>query len=446
MSTTLLTAWQKTVRLVPEAPAIIDMAASKQITRADLEALADAWCGTYGERVSGRVVVVAEPNGIDWFRVFLGLLKAGAIVVPLDPGEPLAAQSAIAAAIRASALWSGSGLREIAGTRFRPRDGRRIMKLTSGTMGTPRALAFTDAQMLADGRQICAGMGITPDDVNLGLIPFGHSYGLGNLVMPLLVQGTAIVCGAAPFPHAIAEAVSRWRPTVFPAVPALLRALADSEVPARSLESLRTVISAGAPLAPDIAAGFHGRFRVKVHSFYGSSETGGITYDQSGDAAISGRSVGTPMPGVTVTMENGGRFSVESSAVFTIGNRRHSTTGLGVYRPADIGALTPLGELVLLGRAGRFVKIAGRRLNLAEIEQVLKSLSGVRDAFVSAHSERADALAAAVNTDHPADVIRAALRERLAAWKIPKKIVAVPAFPLTARGKADTGQLRRMLQ
>jgi acyl-coenzyme A synthetase/AMP-(fatty) acid ligase len=119
---------------------------------------------------------------------------------------------------------------------------------------------------------------------------------------------------------------------------------------------------------------------------------------------------------------------------------------MGVHRPADIGALTPLGELVLLGRAGRFVKIAGRRLNLAEIEQVLKSLSGVRDAFVSAHSERADALAAAVNTDHPADVIRAALRERLAAWKIPKKIVAVPAFPLTARGKADTGQLRRMLQ
>ena len=145
-------------------------------------------------------------------------------------------------------------------------------------------------------------------------------------------------------------------------------------------------------------------------------------------------------------MGTGGRFLVESPAVYTIGNRRRSTSGLGVHRPADVGAVTSLGELVLLGRAGRFVKIAGRRLNLAEIEQVLKSVPGIRDAFVSAHAERADALAAAVSTDQTADAIRAALRERLAAWKVPKKIVVVPGFPLTARGKTDTTQLRRMLQ
>ena len=49
---------------------------------------------------------------------------------------------------------------------------------------------ITDAQMLADGRQICATMGIRPGDLNLGLIPFGHSYGLGNLVVPLLTQSS----------------------------------------------------------------------------------------------------------------------------------------------------------------------------------------------------------------------------------------------------------------
>src|SRR5688572_131073 len=248
MSTTLLTVWENTVRHSPHALAIIDAAASKQVTRAELDALAAAWCATHGEGLSERMVVLAEPNGIEWFRVFLGLLKAGAIIVPLDPGEPLPAQTSIAMTIRAGRLWSGGTLRAIAAATSRARDGRRIVKLTSGSTGMPRALAFTDSQMLADGRHICGGMNIRADDVNFGLIPFGHSYGLGNLVLPLLAQGTAIVCDAAAFPHAMGEAIARWRPTVFPAVPALLRALVDSEVPATHLASLRTVISAGAPL------------------------------------------------------------------------------------------------------------------------------------------------------------------------------------------------------
>jgi acyl-coenzyme A synthetase/AMP-(fatty) acid ligase len=326
------------------------------------------------------------------------------------------------------------------------RDERRLVKLTSGSTGTPRALAFSDAQMLADGRQICSGMNIGPEDVNFGLIPFGHSYGLGNLVMPLFAQGTAIVCGAAAFPHAIAAAMARWRPTVFPAVPALLRALAVSDVLPSQLASLRTVISAGAPLTPEIAAAFQARFNCAIHSFYGSSETGGITYDRTGAAARTGRSVGTPLPGVRLVFGPAGRFTVESAAVFTLGNRRRRTAaGLGVHCPADIGALTAEGELALLGRAGRFVKIAGRRLNLAEIEHALKRLPGVRDALVMAHPDRADALAAAVATEQRADTIRVALREKLATWKIPKKIVTLPAFPLTARGKTDTGQVRELI-
>jgi acyl-coenzyme A synthetase/AMP-(fatty) acid ligase len=145
-------------------------------------------------------------------------------------------------------------------------------------------------------------------------------------------------------------------------------------------------------------------------------------------------------------MGRGGRFSVESGAVFTLGNRQRGASGSGVHRPADLAAITPEGELVLLGRSGRFVKIAGRRLNLAEVERTLKGLPGVRDAYVTAHAERADALAAAVSTDQAVDVIRAGLREHLASWKIPKKIVTLPAFPLTARGKTDTARLRDLLE
>ena len=445
MSATLLAAWRDTVQANPAAIALIDAGTGREWRRGELDALAAAWCAGHGAGVAGQTVIFAEGNGSDWLRVFIGLLKANAVVVALDPGEPPAAQRATAAAIRAPWLWSAGQLHTLAPRRAPARDGRRLLKLTSGSTGVPRALAFTDAQMLADGRQVCRGMEIAAGDVNLGLIPFGHSYGLGNLVLPLLLQGTPIVCGLPALPHAIAEVIARWRPTVFPAVPAILRALAESDVTAAQLQSLRTVISAGAPLAPEIAEAFRAKFGKKIHSFYGSSETGGITYDRTGDAARTGRSVGTPLPGVRLAFGRGGRFTVESPAVFTLGNRRCSDAGNGVHRPADIGAFNAEGELVLRGRAGRFVKIAGRRLNLAEVEHALKRLPGVRDALVVPHPARADALAAAVASDRAASELREALRGQLASWKIPKKLIVLPAFPLTARGKTDSARLRGLL-
>ncbi len=446
MSATLLSAWENTVRAAPDAIALIDASTGQSVTLAQLDADGDAWCVAHGCDLAGRVVVLAEPSGVAWWRVFLGLLKCEAIIAPLDPSEPTAAQRATATQLRAAGRWSAGQWHAMAGVSARrARAGRRIVKLTSGSTGAPRALMFTDAQMLADGKQVCAGMDIRGDDVNFGLIPFGHSYGLGNLVVPLIAQGTPIVCAAVALPHAIADAIAWWRPTIFPTVPALLRALASAEIAPDRLASLRTVISAGAPLAPEVAVAFHARFGRKVHSFYGSSETGGITYDRTGDAALTGRSVGTPLPGVRLVLGRGGRFTVESAAVFTLGNRRRAADGLGAHRPADIAEMSATGELTLLGRAGRAVKIAGRRLDLAEVERALRQRPGVRDAFVTLHAARAEALAAVVATDESGETLRIALRERLAAWKIPKKIVTVVAFPITARGKTDTARVRALL-
>jgi acyl-coenzyme A synthetase/AMP-(fatty) acid ligase len=264
-------------------------------------------------------------------------------------------------------------------------------------------------------------------------------------VVPLLAQGTAIVAGGAFLPQVVAETVAREHPTVFPAVPALLRALVAADIAPEKLASLRTVISAGAPLAPEIAEAFWVKFGRKVHSFYGSSETGGITFDRTGDAARTGRSVGAPLPGVELVFSRAGRVVVSSPAVFTLGHRRRDARQLGAYRTPDITARVETGEVALLGRAGRWVKIASRRLNLAELERALKAVPGVRDAFVTEHGGRADALAAAVATDLPAEAVRTALASRLAGWKVPKKLVCLPAFPLTARGKTDTTALRRRL-
>ncbi|HEX2852779.1 MAG TPA: class I adenylate-forming enzyme family protein [Opitutaceae bacterium] len=441
---TLLAAWESTVRAAPRARALIDAASGRAWTRAELDELAETWRAAHGSGIAGQTVIFSELNGVGWFTVFLGLLKSDAVAAAMDPGEPLAAQRATAVAINAAFLWCDGRLEQVAPAPRKRGDGRRVVKLTSGSTGTPKAIAFTDAQMLADGRQVCASMGIGPRDLNFALIPLGHSYGLGNLVVPLLAQGTALVCGSAAWPHAIAADIARWRPTMFPAVPALLRGLSEATVPAAQLRSLRTVISAGAALSPEIAQTFQEKYRRKIHSFYGSSETGGITYDRTGDAAAEGRSVGRTMKGVRLLFGRGGRFLVASQAVFTLGNRRRHGA-LGAFRPADVGALNPRGELVLKGRTGRFVKIAGRRLNLAEVEQALKQLTGVRGAFVAMHAGRADSVAAVVAGARTGIELKLALRERLAAWKIPRQFVVVPEMPLTARGKTDTRRLIALL-
>jgi len=249
------------------------------------------------------------------------------------------------------------------------------------------------------------------------------------------MQGSAIVSGVSVLPHALTAAIAQWKPTVFPAVPVLLRALVEAGGTPEQLQTLRTVISAGAPLAPEIARAFRTKFGLKLHSFYGSSETGGITYDRTGSATLAGRSVGTPLEGVRLRFGSGRRFWVESAAV----------SGGGCFRPPDHGELNERGELVLLGRAGRMVKIGGRRLDLAEVERALRAVPGISDAFVAVHAGRADALAAAVATNRTAPEIREALRDRLVAWKIPKKILPLPAFPVSARGKTDTRQLGEWL-
>jgi acyl-coenzyme A synthetase/AMP-(fatty) acid ligase len=430
--------WLASVQQAPTKTALIESENGRQWSRAALNDAATTWINQLPSPTSfkGNRVALAEPNGPQWLVIFIALMRLGAICVPLDPAEPTEARQALAKAVGARWLCSKDSLVPIENRRRPSPADACLIKLTSGSTGTPKALLFTHGQMIADGRQICASMDIRPEDINLGVIPFGHSYGLGNLVVPLLVQGTAIVATGSPLPNALADACQRWRPTVFPAVPTLLRALAHAEVEPTAISSLRLVISAGAPLSAEIALSFHERFRIRIHSFYGSSETGGITFDREGDSTLQGRSVGLPMQGVTLHFQKGGRFIVASSAV--LGNGRHA--------PPDKGRLNEHGELVLLGRSGRTAKIAGRRLDLSEVEKLIRSIPGVIDAMAMTHPGRADALAAAVSSGSlQAGDIRQALRSRTALWKIPERILVLRELPVTSRGKVDRKKVQQLL-
>jgi long-chain acyl-CoA synthetase len=443
MNEPLFRLWAATVDRSPGAVAVIEAQTGIKWSRRALAAGAGVWAAKHARALGGstnirRRVAMSVPNGAEWLQVFLGLTSAGAVPAPIDASEPEAAQVETALSIGATHLWREGVLNSLGNHSAKTaRVGRHecLVKLTSASTGTSRGLPATHAQMAADGSQVCATMGIKPTDLNLASIPLGYSYGLGNLVLPLVLQGTPIVCASSALPQALASDIARFRPTVFPSVPPVLRALALSDVAARSLASLRLVISAGSPLEPTIARAFEARFGTRVHGFYGTSETGGVAFDRTGSATLEGRSVGTPLEGVTVRKARAGRFVISSAAVL----------GRGRFSPADKAAIGRNRELVLLGRTDRMVKVAGRRMDLSEIERALKALPGVQGALAHVAGGANPLLAAAVHSTLPASDIRRALRGKLASWKIPSRLVALAKFPVTSRGKPDGRKLRQIL-
>jgi acyl-coenzyme A synthetase/AMP-(fatty) acid ligase len=100
---------------------------------------------------------------------------------------------------------------------------------------------------------------------------------------------------------------------------------------------------------------------------------------------------------------------------------------------------------VLLGRSDRSVKIGAKRLDPAEVELALRALESVRDAVVFPYPRGGEGLAAAVLSDGSAAAIRRALAGRIAAWKLPDRIMVLREFPVTARGKPDIRKIESSL-
>ena len=111
----------------------------------------------------------------------------------------------------------------------------------------------------------------------------------------------------------------------------------------------------------------------------------------------------------------------------------------------DRVVLDDRGGVTLLGRRGQTVKIAGRRVNLAEVTARLRQVAGVQEAWVALSPGPEPVLAAVVATGLTAAALRAGLRTDTASWKIPRKLIVVAGMPVTARGKTDTRALQAMV-
>lgn len=317
-----------------------------------------------------------------------------------------------------------------------PPCGVDLYKLTSGTVAHPRALGFTAAQLLADCDHICETMGIRADDLNFGVIAFSHSYGFSNLIAPLLCRGIRLVVAPDALPGAMVSGLVASGASVFPAVPALFRGLLS--VPALP-ESLRLCISAGAPLDPELGKEFHARFGRKIHTFYGASECGGICYDATEEVVGKPGFVGLPLSGVQIEMKEDvspSRIRVHSDAVGVEG---------GSFEPTDLLVLDADGFWIV-GREGEQINVAGKKVNPGEIERVIASAPGVREAVVCGVEDpaRGHAICALVAGEGDSAALRRHCRSLLAPWKVPRRYTFVSEIPVNARGKVSRKEIARL--
>src|SRR5262249_46873769 len=136
---------------------------------------------------------------------------------------------------------------------------------------------------------------------------------LGNLVLPLLIQGTACVLRESFVPQLVPADAKCFNARHLPGVPFMFEYYVDNPPPDGWPPALQRLVSAGSPLSPTTTPAFHDRFGLKIHSFYGSCETGGITFDEDDEIDDSG-TVGRPLPGVDVVVRDS-RILVRSDAV-----------------------------------------------------------------------------------------------------------------------------------
>lgn len=476
----LLDAWDETLSRCSDGRAIYNTRAEVLRTFGDIELRAAELETELARFAAGEVVAIQIGNHPDWPSLLLACLRRKVIAVPLEQSITEQQRNAALEVCRCSAVAIALASGELQFHLFervgagppsgRPGDDEKpareragsiawggnppvLLKLTSGTTAAPRAIRFRSEQLLADCENICDTMGITDADVNFGVIPVSHSYGFSNLITPLIARGVPIVLSNDRMPRAVLEDVARTNATVLPGTPVLFQALCEMKEPPE-LPVLRLWISAGAPLAATVAQRFFENFKQPIHSFYGSSECGGICYDNIATKFENGF-VGGPMNGVTLKTRlrqatarqavAPSQIEVRSAAVADgyFPEADESKLGNGLFVPDDLLERSD-GGFRIVGRVSDIINVGGKKVNPAEVEGALLKMRGVREAVVFGRKSavRQEEVVACVVADGVTDsALMAHCRAELSDWQSPKRIFFVNKMPVTERGKISRREL-----
>jgi amino acid adenylation domain-containing protein len=476
---TLHEGFERQARKTPSAVALIDK--DRRLTYQELDARASALAEELRRRGAGpeSVVAVKLPRTAELIVALLGVLKAGAAYLPLDPAYPEERIAFMLADAGAGVVLepsppaplpqAGEGCRlegisispDTANPLPSPACGRgaggeghlAYLIYTSGSTGRPKGVAIEHAAAV---RLVeWAGQAFAPDELRGVLAATSVNFDLSifEIFVPLSYGGAVILAENA---LALPELPARHEVTLINTVPSAVAGLLEmGPLPA----SVRTVNLAGEPLRRSladkvIAAG------VKLWDLYGPSED--TTYS-TGAVVAAGNPfeplIGWPLAGSRAyVLDRGFRplpLGVPGELCLGGGGLargylgRPALTaekfipspfaeepGARIYRTGDLVRRRPDGALEYLGRIDHQVKIRGFRIELGEVEAALLGVPGVREAVVVARDGVLVGYVA-LGAELPEEALREALRERLPAPFVPSFFVVLDALPRTPNGKVD---------
>ena len=413
--------------------------------------------------------------------LYLACLRAGVVFLPVNPdytvaetahfltdAAPLlavveAGRVADIAALGARAMPLGNVLKLAAAqpTDFvdplHRSDDLAAILYTSGTTGRPKGVMLSRENLASNARALVDLWRFTERDVLLHALPVFHTHGLFVATNCVLFSGASMIFLPAFSPDAVLAVLPQA--TVMMGVPTFYtRLLADFRLTREACKAVRLFISGSAPLSPATHAEWEARTGHVILERYGMTETSIITSNPY-DGARKAGTVGMPLPKVEVrvTGPQGGLPTGEAGVIDVRGpnvfkgywNLPEKTAGEfreGWFITGDLGAFDAEGYLSILGRAKDLVITGGLNVYPAEVEAALDALPGVRASAVIGvpHPDFGEAVVACVVGKVEPEALRAALRERLAAFKIPKRVMVLEDLPRNAMGKAQKAELRRI--
>jgi long-chain acyl-CoA synthetase len=465
--------------------------------------VASALLGTGLRR--GDKVAVQLPNLPQFLFTYFAILKAGLVMVPLNPllKAPEVAYQLRDSESRMLITFEGFAAEAVAGAREagdvstyvvnlpgsdqRPEGTRHYDELyfaddtgeieptnaddtaviiyTSGTTGRPKGAELTHFQLYMNCTVAGELFGFRDDDIGVAVLPMFHVYGLSSVLNCCVRFAGTLVLIPRFEPDAVLDAIARYRCTIFSGVPTMYYALLRADAAGRDLSSLRVGISGGAAIPGEVIRGFEEKFPgVVILEGYGLSETASTTTFNINAEQRKVLSIGKPIWGVEVRVvdgqdkplppgpENIGEIVIRGHNVMKgyYGNPAATAEafGGGWFHTGDLAYADKDGYLFIVDRKKDMLIRGGYNVYPREIEEVLFAHPAVAEAAVigKADPKLGEEVVAVIvpkpGADADPDEIIAYCRERLAAYKYPREVRIADDLPKGPTGKILKRELR----
>ena len=336
---------------------------------------------------------------------------------------------------------------------------RAVILFTSGSEGTPKAVALSHENIIGNIRQIAARVSFSPADKVLNALPVFHSFGLtGGFLLPVL---SGVSCFLYPSPlhyRIVPELAYDIDATAMFGTDTFLAGYARAAAP-YDFRRLRLVVAGAEKVRDETRATWMEKFGIRILEGYGATETSPVIAVNTEMQNRTG-TTGRLLPGMEARLrpvegiETGGRLEVRGPNVMLGYLDDQAAGGLrvpedGWYDTGDIVTIDPEGYIRIEGRVKRFAKIAGEMVALGRVEEELRRLWPDNKFAVIAMADARKGEQLVLVTDR-AEASRAAIADHfksrgLPELMLPRTIRPVEKLPLLGTGKTDYQAVRDLV-